>query len=299
VVAQVPVVRLNHGTAMPVLGLGVFQSAPEETAQAVEAALVAGYRLIDTAAAYRNERQVGEAIAGSGVPRAELFVTTKLWMTDYGYATALRAFDASLRRLGLDQVDLYLLHWPAPAEFGSTVAAYQAAEQVLAQGRARAIGVSNFTAAHLERLIARTDVVPAVNQVELHPFFNQHELRAAHERLGIVTQSWSPIGGVHRRRAASPDRVNGPLEHPTVLALATEHGRTPAQVVLRWHIQHGLSAIPKSVRPGRIAENFDVFDFALSDDEIAAIDALDTGARTGTDPDTVGSRTYDLRPPDD
>jgi diketogulonate reductase-like aldo/keto reductase len=290
---------LNNGTTMPVLGLGVFQSAPEETAQAVEAALAVGYRLVDTAAAYRNEREVGEAIARSGVPRAELFVTTKLWMTDYGYATALRAFDASLRRLGLDHVDLYLLHWPAPAEFDTTIAAYQAAEKVLAQGRARAIGVCNFTAEHLAKLNARTEVVPAVNQVELHPFFNQHELRAVHERLGITTQSWSPIGGVHRRRAASPDRVNGPLEHPTVVALAAERGRTPAQIVLRWHLQHGLSAVPKSVRPERIAENFDVFDFALTDAEMAAIDALDTGARTGADPDAVGSRTYDLRPPED
>ncbi|HEX3828726.1 MAG TPA: aldo/keto reductase [Sporichthyaceae bacterium] len=298
-VAQAPVVTLNNGTTMPALGLGVFQSAPEETAQAVEAALAHGYRLIDTAAAYRNERQVGAAIAAAGLPRAELFVTTKLWMTDYGYATALRAFDASLRRLGLDHVDLYLLHWPAPAEFDSTVAAYQAAEQVLAQGRARAIGVCNFTAEHLLQLMARTDVVPAVNQVELHPFFNQHELRDAHRRLRITTQSWSPIGGVHRRRAASPDQVFGPLEHPTVVALAAERGRTPAQIVLRWHLQQGLSAIPKSVRPQRIAENFDVFDFGLSDHEMAAIDALDTGSRTGADPDTVGSRTYDLRPPED
>jgi diketogulonate reductase-like aldo/keto reductase len=295
--ARIPVVELSSGTTMPLFGLGVFQSPPEQTERAVAAALAAGYRMVDTAAAYRNEREVGRAIAAGGVARSELFVTTKLWMTDYGYESALRAFEASLRRLGTDYVDLYLLHWPAPAEFDATVAAYRAAEQVLAQGGARAIGVSNFTARHLGELMARTAVVPAVNQVELHPLFNQHELRAVHERLGIATQSWSPIGGVHRRRA--PEAPNGPLQQAVVLATAATHGRTPAQVVLRWHIQHGLSAIPKSIRPERIEENIGIFDFALSAEQMAALDALDTGRRTGADPDAVDSRTYDLRPPDD
>jgi diketogulonate reductase-like aldo/keto reductase len=291
-------ITLNNGVEMPALGLGVFQSAPEQTAGAVEAAISEGYRLIDTAAAYFNERQVGEAIARSGVDRAGLFVQTKLWISDYGYDTALRAFDVSLRKLGLDYVDLYLLHQPMPTEWERTVAAYRAAEQLLADGRVRAIGVCNFSPKHLDDLISRTEVVPAMNQVELHPFFIQRGLRRAHARLGIATQAWSPLGGVNVYRPADPNAVKNPLEHPVVVELATKYGKTPAQVVLRWHIENGRSVVPKSVRPARIAENIDIFDFVLTRDEVASIDALDTGVRGGPDPETIDTTLFTFAIPD-
>jgi diketogulonate reductase-like aldo/keto reductase len=290
-----PILELNNGVQLPILGLGVFQSSPEETLVAVETALADGYRLIDTAAAYGNEREVGEGIRRSGIDRAEIFVTTKLWISDYGYEPALRGFDASLRRLGLDYVDLYLLHQPMPAEFEATVGAYKAAEKVFADGRARAIGVCNHKPEHLENLISSTDVIPAVNQVEVHPYFTQPDLREAHARHGIATQCWSPLGGVYVYRAADPDGANSPLQDPTIVGLASKYGKTPAQVILRWHIQHGFCAIPKSVRPHRIAENFDVFDFQLAATEIAAIDALDTGRRGGPEPDLINTTTFPLR----
>jgi diketogulonate reductase-like aldo/keto reductase len=293
---QTALITLNNGVEIPALGLGVFLSPPEQTAAAVETAINKGYRLIDTAAAYANERQVGEGIRRSGIERSEIFVTTKLWMTDYGYDRTLRAFDVSLRKLGLTYLDLYLLHWPLPSEFDATVASYQAAQKLLADGRVRAIGVSNLSPRHLESLTARTDVVPAVNQVELHPFFIQRELREAHERLGIATQSWSPIGGVYNRNPnAAPSAAKSPLEHPTIVKLAAKYQKTPAQVVLRWHVDHGLSAIPKSVRPERIAENIDIFDFLLTSDEVAAIDALDTGVRAGSNPETVNANTFPIK----
>ena len=285
-------VTLNNGVAMPVLGLGVFQSPPEETTAAVETALAEGYRLIDTAAAYGNEREVGAAIRASGIDRAELFVTTKLWYSDYGREGALRGFDGCLRRLGLDYVDLILLHQPLPVEFDATIAAYTVLEEMLAAGRARAIGVSNFSERHLETLMSGTTVVPAVNQVELHPFFTQLPLRAFHAAHGITTEAWSPLGGIHVYRPADPDAVLNALEHPAVTAIAGAHGKTPAQVVLRWHVDQGIVAIPKSVKPHRIAENFDVFDFALTADEIAAIAALDTGVRAGPDPELLNMSTY-------
>jgi diketogulonate reductase-like aldo/keto reductase len=291
----VPYITLNNHVEMPAFGLGVYQSTPEETTGAVEAALANGYRLIDTAAAYFNERQVGEGLRRSGVARSEIFVTTKLWISDYGHDSALRAFEASLRRLGLDYVDLYLLHWPTPSNFEATIESYRAAEKLFADGQARAIGVSNFSPKHLEDIIAHTEVVPAVNQVELHPFFTQRELRAAHARLGVITQSWSPLGGVNVYAAADPQAVKNPLEHPVIVGLAAKYGKTPAQVVLRWHIEHGLSAIPKSVRPERIAENIRIFDFALTADEVAAIDALDTGARGGPDPEIVDTKLFPIK----
>ncbi|TDC67771.1 aldo/keto reductase, partial [Streptomyces hainanensis] len=285
---------LPNGVEMPALGLGVYQSAPEDTVDAVRIALETGYRLIDTAAAYFNERQVGEGIVRSGVDRSEIFVTTKLWMSDYGYDRALRAFDASLRRLGLDYLDLYLLHWPVPADAEATVAAYRAAERLFADGRVRAIGVCNHNPDHLATLLEHTEVVPAVNQVELHPFFTQRAVREADAEHGIITQSWSPIGGVNVYQADDPTAAKNPLEHPTVRGLADAYGRTPAQILLRWHLDHGLSAIPKSVHANRIRENFDVFDFALTAEEIAAIDALDTGVRGGPDPDEVSPAVFPL-----
>ncbi|MDY7232116.1 aldo/keto reductase [Hyalangium rubrum] len=293
-----PFLTLNNGVQMPALGLGVFQSTPEQTSSSVVAALVRGYRLIDTAAAYLNERQVGEAIARSGVPRSDVFVTTKLWISDYGYERALRAFDVSLRKLGLEYIDLYLLHQPLPSDFEATVGAYQAAEKLLADGRVRAIGVSNFSPKQLEDLAARTRVVPAVNQVEVHPFFTQRELRAHHARHGIVTQAWSPLGGVNVYMPGDPKAVKNPLAHPVVVVLSEKYRKTPAQVVLRWHVQSGLSAIPKSVRPERIAENFDVFDFALTAEEGAAIDALDTGVRGGPPAEVVDSMRFSISIPD-
>jgi diketogulonate reductase-like aldo/keto reductase len=276
---------------MPALGLGVFQSPPEETTTAVEAALRDGYRLIDTAAAYDNEREVGEAIRRSDVPRDEIFVTTKLRISDYGYDAAQVGFEASLRRLGVDHVDLYLLHQPVPAHFEDTIGAYKAAETFLADGRARAIGVSNFSPEHLRRLIDSTDVVPTVNQVELHPYFTQPALRQVHTELSIATQAWSPLGGVLVYVPGS-DESRGPLTDPVITGLATKYAKTSAQVLLRWHIDHGFSAIPKSVKPHRIAENFDVFDFALTAEEVAAIDALDKGVRGGPDPETISPETY-------
>jgi diketogulonate reductase-like aldo/keto reductase len=286
-----PALTLNNGVTIPALGLGVFQSPPAETTAAVETALRDGYRLIDTAAAYGNEREVGEGIRRSGVDRDEIFVTTKLWISDYGFDAAGVGFEASLRRLGLDHVDLYLLHQPVPTHFADTIAAYKAAETFLADGRARAIGVSNFGIEHLRTLIAATDVVPAINQVELHPYFTQPALREVHAELGIVTQAWSPLGGV-LVYVPGADESRGPLTDPVITGLAAKYRKSPAQVVLRWHIEHGFCAIPKSVKAHRIAENFDVFDFALEPEEVAAIDALDKGVRGGPDPEKLSPETY-------
>jgi diketogulonate reductase-like aldo/keto reductase len=276
---------LNNGVRMPALGLGVFQSPPEETVPAVEAALRDGYRLIDTAAAYGNEKEVGEGIRRSGVDREDVFVTTKLWLTDYGYDSTLRAFDTSLANLGIDHLDLYLLHQPINAQFEVEVASYKAAEKLLADGRVRAIGVSNHSPRQLTDLMEQTDIVPAVNQIELHPHFIQRELRDFHATHSIATQCWSPIGGISRYRPG--DGTTDPLHEPVITGLADRYGKTPAQVILRWHIEHGLCAIPKSVKAQRIAENFDVFDFELTSEEVSAIDALDTGVRGGPDPDTI------------
>ncbi len=290
-----PRITLNNGVEMPALGLGVYLSPQEQTAEVVATAIGAGYRLIDTAAAYFNESQVGEGIRQSSVPRSEIFLTTKLWMSHYGYEPALRAFDSSLRKLGLDYVDLYLLHWPVPQAFEKTVAAYKAAETLLAEGKVRAIGVCNHSPHHLEALMRQTSIVPAVNQVELHPYFIQREVREADARHGIVTQSWSPIGGVIARNRADDPAVVAPLQHPVILSLAEKYAKTPAQIILRWHIDHGLSAVPKSVHPQRIAENIDLFDFALMPDDLSAIDALDTGKRIGPDPETLDAESAPIK----
>src|SRR3954452_25106566 len=289
-----PTLTLNNGVSMPAFGLGVYQSKPEETVEAVKTAIEGGYGLIDTAAAYFNEPQVGEGLRQSGVDRENIFITTKLWMSDYGYDETLHAFDRSMRKLGLDYLDLYLLHWPVPNDFDRTVAAYKAAEKLLAEKRVRAIGVCNFSPQHLEDLLARTSVTPAVNQVELHPFFSQKELREADASLGIVTQAWSPIGGVNRYSGENPETSQDPLSHPTVTRLGHKYGKTPAQVVLRWHVQVGNSVIPKSVRHERILENINIFDFALTPEELASIEGLDTGKRGGPNPEQVNPALFKL-----
>lgn len=273
--ADVPAVTLNNGIAMPQLGFGVYQVPDDGAASAVTSALEAGYRSIDTATLYENERGTGRALAESGIPRDELFVTTKLWNTDQGHDQALRAFDASLERLGLDQVDLYLIHWPAPTR-NKYVETWRALEEIYADGRARAIGVSNFQPEHLQRLFDETGVVPAVNQIELHPRLQQDALRGFDAENGVATEAWSPLG-----------RGNGVLDDPVVTELARKHDRTPAQVVLRWHIQLGNVVIPKSVTPSRIRENLDVFGFALEEADLRAIQGLETGTRVGPDPATV------------
>ncbi len=287
-----PTHKLNNGVEMPSFGLGVFKSPPEETVTAVSSALTHGYRLIDTAAAYKNEQQVGEGVRAAGIPRGEIFITTKVWMSDYGYDQTLRAFDQSMRKLGLDVLDLYLIHWPVPSAFEATIDTCKAMIRLLADGRVRAIGVSNFSPRDLDRIIRETGHVPAVNQVELHPFFNQGVLRQVHEKHGIVTQAWSPIGGVQRYGAKASSGSIDPLSHPTIVQFSRKYGKTPAQIILRWQIELGNSPIPKSVRPGRIAENIDIFDFTLTNEEVQAIDALDSGERGGWDPDQVSLRTF-------
>ncbi|MFI6070624.1 aldo/keto reductase [Actinoplanes sp. NPDC051343] len=277
---------LNNGVRMPALGFGVFQSSPEETAAAVSSALGVGYRHVDTAAAYFNERQVGEGLRRSGVDRDAVFIETKVWVSDYGFDETRHAFDKATRKLGVDRIDLLILHQPASDRFDRTIAAYQALEKLLADGQVRAIGVSNFMRHHLDELLARTSVVPAVNQIELHPYFSQPDVQKADAEHGILTQAWSPIGGITFYPGWGDDRRNV-LEDPTIAAIAAAHGRTAAQVMLRWHLQEGRSAIPKSTNPGRIAENFDVFDFELTAAEMASIDALDTGRRNGPDPDAT------------
>ena len=289
---------LNNGVRMPALGLGVFQSSAEDTADAVATALEVGYRHIDTAAAYLNERQVGEGFRRSGLARDEVFLETKVWVTDYGHDETLHAFEKAVRKLGVDQLDLLILHQPIPERFDRTVAAYLALEELLADGRVRSIGVSNFTPAHLDALLERTSVVPAVNQVELHPYFVQPELQAADRAHGILTQAWSPIGGITFYPGWGEER-RSVLADSTIAAIAADHGRSPAQVMLRWHLQQGRSAIPKSTNPQRIRENFAVFDFALSTDELGRIDALDTGVRSGPDPDVVRAERFERVIPED
>ncbi|EST31980.1 aldo/keto reductase [Streptomyces niveus] len=274
--SKVPSLTLNNGVDMPQLGFGVWQVPDDEAARAVGTALEAGYRSIDTAAIYGNEEGTGKAIGASGIARDELFVTTKLWNSKQEPWTrdrVLRAFDESLSRLALDHVDLYLIHWPRAVRT-DYLTIWRAFEEIAQSGRARAVGVSNFQPAHLRRLLDETSLVPAVNQVELHPQFQQSEVRAINAEHGIVTEAWSPLGS-----------GKGLLEVPTVLAIARKHERTAAQIVLRWHLQLGNVVIPKSVTPSRIVENFDVFGFELDPEDLAALAALDSGTRLGDDPD--------------
>lgn len=272
-VTEVPALTLNDGVEIPQLGFGVFQIPPEETQEAVEEALGVGYRHIDTAAAYGNEAGVGSAIATSGIDREDVFVTTKLWNSEQGYDSALRAFDDSLERLGTEFVDLYLIHWPQPDRdlFGDT---WRAFERIHEEGRVRSIGVSNFRVEDLERLAQEAEKLPSVNQIELHPRFQQAELRAWGAEHGVAIEAWSPLA------------QGDVLEDGTVETVAAHHDRTPAQVILRWHLQVGNVVIPKSATPERIRENFEVFDFELSEDDMAALERLDTGERIGPDPGT-------------
>ena len=264
---------LNDGISIPTVGLGVWQTPPEDTRRAVESALRTGYRHIDTAAAYQNETEVGQGLKSSGVPREDIYLVTKLWNSEQGYDKALKAFDASAQRLDVDYVDLYLIHWPLP-EINLYVESFKALAKLREDGRVRSIGVSNFAPEHLRTLIDSTGIVPAVNQIELHPRLPQQELRDLHAELGIATEAWSPLG------------QGGLLDDPAVTAVAEAHGKTPAQVLIRWHLQLGNIVIPKSVNPDRIASNFDVFDFELTEQDSASIASLDDGTRLGPDPRT-------------
>ncbi|MBA3305665.1 MAG: aldo/keto reductase [Thermoleophilaceae bacterium] len=274
---DVPQLSMNTGAEIAQLGFGVFQVPPEDTAETVGLAFDAGYRSIDTAAAYGNEEGVGKAVAEAGLAREEVFVTTKVWNRDHGRQSALRAFDASLGRLGLEYVDLYLIHWPVPSQ-DLYVETWQALEELHAGGRARAVGVCNFEVAHLERLLGETEVVPAVNQIELHPRLPQPELREFHAEHGILTEAWSPL-------------AQGELLDDTVVAkIAEAHERTPAQVILRWHVEVGNIAIPKSVNRERIRQNIELFDFELSAGETDQLAQLGSdGGRVGPHPDSFGS----------
>ena len=276
-VTSVPVIELNNGVRMPQLGYGVFQVPDDETATAVKTALEAGYRSIDTATVYGNEKGVGQALAESGIARDELFITTKLWNSAQGYDSTLKAFDESMKKLGLEQLDLYLIHWPTP-ERDKYLDTWKAFEKLHADGRVRAIGVSNFQPAHLERLLDAADVAPAVNQIELHPYLQQQEVREFDAKHGIATEAWSPLA-----------KGGSLLGDPVVADLAVKRGRTPAQIVLRWHLQLGNVVIPKSVTPSRIAENFDLFGFTLTEDELESLTPLDRGERTGPNPDTFNA----------
>ena len=273
--SNVPNITLNNGSVMPQLGFGVWQVPDDEATSAVRTAIEAGYRSIDTAAIYENERGTGRGLASSGVPREELFVTTKLWNTDQGYDSTLRAFDASLDRLGLEYVDLYLIHWPVP-ELDRYVETWKAFEKINSEGRAKAVGVSNFKPSHLRRLLDETSTVPAVNQIELHPYLQQSESRAFHAEHGIATEAWSPLG-----------QGKELLQEPVLSSLAGKYGKSPAQVVLRWHLQIGNVVIPKSVTPARIRENIDVFDFELDASDMEEIAKFNRDSRLGPDPDTM------------
>jgi 2,5-diketo-D-gluconate reductase A len=273
---QVPNIRLNNGTEIPQFGFGVFQIPADDTARAVGDAFAAGYRHLDTAQMYGNEEGVGQAIAESGLSRDEVWVTTKLDNDSHGHDSAIAELQGSLKRLGLDYVDLYLIHWPQPGQ-DRYVETWKGFEQALSEGLTRAIGVSNFQIPHLQRLAEQTDVVPAVNQIELHPLLTQVELRRHHARHGIATEAWSPIA------------QGEVLDNPTLVELARKYDRTPAQITLRWHLEVGNIVFPKSADPERMRENIDVFGFELDPDDVAVIESLDSGRRIGPDPDTFGA----------
>ncbi|MDQ7994835.1 MAG: aldo/keto reductase [Luteibacter sp.] len=273
--STVPVLDLNDGNKAPQLGFGVFQIPDGETADAVSAALAAGYRSIDTAAIYKNEAGVRQGIERSGVARGDIFLTTKLWNSEQGFDATLKAFDASIAKLGTDYVDMYLIHWPTP-KHDRYVDTWKAFIRLREEGRIRSIGVSNFQPAHLERIVKETGVAPVVNQIELHPDFAQRDVVAANAKHNVITEAWSPLG-----------QGGDLLKNETLVSIGKTHGKSPAQVVLRWHVQLGHMVIPKSATPERIKSNIDVFDFELSADEMKAIAALDAGNRMGPDPDEL------------
>jgi len=276
---------LNNGIQMPQIGLGLYQNCTAETPELVCAAIERGYRLFDTAAFYKNESLLGQGVKLASVNRSELFITSKLWIENYGYQSAMAAFEESLEKLQMPYVDLYLLHWPLPSAFDKTIAAYRALEELHRRGQIRALGVSNFTQSHLDNLLKSTDIIPSINQIELHPYFNQATMRQKHDELGIVTQSWSPLGGVCSRSNA-PRTLFSDL---AIAAIAHRHRKTAAQIVLRWHLQLGCAVVPKSMRPQRMSENINIFDFELSSDEIQILSNLDTQQRAGSDPSLFGA----------
>ncbi len=290
----IPTLTLNNGVTMPSLGFGVFQTPPDATANAVTEALRLGYRHIDTAAAYANEQGVGDAVRDSGLGRDQVFVETKIWISDYGYDETLHSWTKSAGKLGVEQIDLLLLHQPLPTDFNRTREAYRALETLLAEGKVRAIGVSNFMPQHLDWLMDKASIVPAVNQIEVHPFFQQAALQRKHAELGILTQAWSPIGGITFYRGSG----RSTLQDPVILGIAQAHSKTAAQVMLRWHLQQGRSVIPKSVTPARIAENLALFDFTLSTDDLSAIDELETGLRGGPEPEIITLQNFHRDIPD-
>ncbi|PTR28992.1 2,5-diketo-D-gluconate reductase A [Rhodococcus sp. OK519] len=282
-----PEITLNSGTVIPQLGLGVWQATNDETEHAVRFALDdAGYRHIDTASAYGNEEGVGRGVTGSAVPREDIFVTTKLWNSDQGYEPALAAFDASLSRLGLDYVDLYLIHWPLQDQ-DTRLRTWDAMEKIAESGRAKAVGVCNFEPHHLQELVDRGGLLPAVDQVELHPHLPQHAIRDFAALHGIAVESWSPLGGTSNSGWGDSSKPNTLLDDPVVARVGERHSKSPAQVLIRWHLQNGLIVIPKSVHDNRIAQNIDVFDFELTDQDIADIATLDDGVRVGFHPDEM------------
>ncbi|PRZ43881.1 diketogulonate reductase-like aldo/keto reductase [Antricoccus suffuscus] len=293
---MIPTFTLNNSVEIPAIGLGVFQTPPQETTKAVEAAIATGYRHVDTAAAYGNEREVGEAIRRSGVDRSEMFIETKVWISDYGYEETLHAFDKSAGKLGVEQIDLLILHQALPSAFDRTIGAYRALEKLLADGRVRAIGVSNFMRTHLRDLLDATSIVPAINQIELHPYFTQPDVQAADAEHQILTQAWSPIGGITSYRGDGTTRST--FNDQTITAIGEQHGKTPAQVMLRWQLQRGRSVIPKSTKPARITENFAVFDFDLTGEQLDALDKLDTGIRGGPEPEAVTLEDFGREIPD-
>ncbi|GAA5141445.1 aldo/keto reductase [Nocardioides marinquilinus] len=275
---SVPTITLNNQTAIPQLGFGVFQVPPEQTADTVTKAFEAGYRHIDTAQMYGNEQETGVAIAASGIPRDELWITSKLNNTFHRPDDARRAFDETLAKLGLAQIDLFLIHWPLPKSYGGDfVSTWQVLTELVADGRARSVGVSNFQPEHLDRIVAETGVVPVVNQIEAHPYFGNEAAREATHRHGAVVEAWSPIA------------QGAVLDDPAIVGIGEAHDKTPSQVTLRWHVQRGDIVFPKTMSPERMAENFAIFDFELSDDEMATITGLDKGeaGRTGPHPDEL------------
>lgn len=293
-----PVITLNSGVRLPAVGFGVYRSKPDETVAAVKAALSSGYRMIDTAAAYFNETEVGQAIRESDVPRKDIVLQTKAWLTDYGSAEIRHAYERSRRKLGVEKIDIYLLHQPAARDFKPLIDAWRSLEKMVTGGEVGAIGVCNFSIDHLKRLMAESDVSPALNQVELHPYFTQKGLRKFHQEKGILTQAWSPIGGVMRYWGDDKTPRDNPLIDMVITEIAEKYRKTNAQVILRWQLAVGNSVIPKSVTPKRIRENFDLFDFDLTENEIARIEALDRNRRGGPDPDNLSDEFYNRKIPD-